>query len=59
MFEKKEEETRLWPGDEGYLGGIFDSTVYIGGKAKNVRTEKDPDGAVRSVIVTDKIFGIF
>lgn len=56
MEDKKK---KLWPGDEGYKGGIFNSTVYIDGKAKNVRTEKDGDGNIVSVIVTDKICGIF
>ena len=57
MSEK--EEKRLYPGDVGYKGGIFNTTVYIDGKAKNVRTVKDPNGNVEAVFVTDKIFGIF
>lgn len=54
-----EEKKRLYPGDVGYQGGIFHSTVYIGGKAKDVKTVKDPNGNVVAVYVTDKIFGIF
>lgn len=54
-----DKEKRLYPGDVGYLGGIFHSTVTINGKTKDVRTVKDPNGNVVSVIVTDKIFGIF
>ena len=54
-----EEKKRLYPGDVGYPGGIFNTTVYIDGKAKNVRTVKDPNGNVVSVFITDKILGIF
>lgn len=54
-----EEKKKLYPGDDGYPGGVFNTTVYIDGKAKNVRTVKDSDGNVVSVIVTDKILGIF
>ena len=51
MSEK--EEKRLYPGDVGYKGGIFHTTVYIDG------TVKDPNGNVQAVFVTDKILGIF
>ena len=54
-----EEKKRLYPGDVGYQGGVFHTTVYIDGKAKDVRTVKDPNGNVLCVTVTDKIFGIF
>ena len=53
MDEKKK------PGDEGYLGGIFHTTVAINGEVKDVRTEKDANGNPVSVIVSDKILGIF
>ena len=54
-----EKEKRLYPGDIGYKGGVTNATVVINGKSKNVRTVKDPNGNVVSVIVTDKILGIF
>lgn len=57
MFEK--EKKLPLPGDKDYLGGIFNTTVVINGESKNVRTEKDMYGNIVSVIVTDKIFGIF
>lgn len=53
------EEKRLWPGDVGYQGGVFHTTVTINGKTKDVRTVKDPNGNPVTVTVTDKIFGIF
>ena len=56
MFE---EDKKLLPGDEGYKGGIFHSTIYINGKAKEVRTEKDSDGNIVSVSITNKIWGLF
>lgn len=57
MEEKKEK--RLYPGDVGYKGGTFRTTVYIDGQAKTIITKKDPNGNVTSVVVMDKIFGIF
>lgn len=54
-----DEKKRLYPGDVGYPGGIFHTTVYVDGKAKDVKTVKDPNGNVVAVFVTDKIFGIF
>ena len=54
-----DEKKRLYPGDVGYQGGVFNTTIYVDGKAKNVRTVKDPNGNVVSVFITDKIFGIF
>ena len=55
----EDEKKKLYPGDPGYPGGIFITNVIINGEAKEVRTEKDPDGNPVSVIVSDKIFGIF
>lgn len=57
MFEK--EEKRLYPGDIGYKGGVFNTTIYVDGKAKNVKTVKDPNGNIVATFVSDKIFGIF
>lgn len=57
MLEK--EEKRLYPGDIGYKGGIFHTTVCIDGKVKDVKTVKDPNGNVQAVFVTNKILGIF
>ena len=54
-----EEEKRLYPGDVGYKGGVTHTTVYINGQAKDVRTVKDNNGNPISVIVTNKLFGIF
>ena len=53
------EEKRLYPGDVGYKGGVTHTTVYINGQAKDVRTVKDRNGNAKSVIITNKIFGIF
>ena len=55
----EKEEKKLYPGDKGYQGGAFRSTVVIDGHAKNVYTVKDADGNIRFLSVTDKIFGIF
>ena len=57
MSEK--EEKRLYPGDVGYKGGIFHTTVCIDGQVKDVKTVKDPNGNVQAVFVTNKILGIF
>jgi len=54
-----DEKGRLWPGDIGYKGGVTHTTVVINGQTKDVRTERDRNGNPVSVIVTDKIFGIF
>ena len=52
-------EKKLQPGDKDYPGGITNATVRINGKNYNVRTVKDENGNVISVIQTPKIFGIF
>ena len=54
-----DKEKRLWPGDPGYQGGITHTTVVINGRSKDVRTIKDSNGNPTSVIITDKILGIF
>ena len=54
-----EDKKRLYPGDVGYPGGIFHTTIIVNGKAKDVRTVKDSNGNVVSVTITDKLFGIF
>ena len=48
-------EKKSYPGDADYKGGVFHTIVYIDGKRKDVRTEKDGDGNVISVSITDKI----
>lgn len=53
------EDKKLYPGDPGYPGGVTHTTVYVNGKVKDVRVEKDAYGNVVSTIITDKIFGIF
>ena len=58
-MSNNEEKKRLYPGDVGYPGGVTHTTVVIDGKTKDVRTERDAYGNVVSVIVTNKIFGIF
>ena len=58
MSEEKEEK-RLYPGDVGYKGGTFSSTVYVDGKVKEVKTVKDANGNVVAVYVSNKILGIF
>lgn len=55
----KEKEKTLAPGDEGYPGGDFRSTVVIDGKARNVRTVKDEKGNVVFLSASEKIFGLF
>lgn len=57
MPDKKEK--RPWPGDPGYKGGTFNTTVFIDGKAKNVRTIKDADGNILFTSITDSFLGIF
>ncbi len=58
MSDDKKEK-RLWPGDVGYKGGIFTSTVTIDGKTYEVKTVKDPNGNILSTTITPKIFGLF
>ena len=62
MFDddkKKEQQKKLYPGDVGYPGGIFHSTIYVDGKAKDVTVVKDAYGNVVFTGICDKIFGIF
>ena len=59
MFDNKEKEKKLQPGDKEYPGGIFHSTVYVDGKAKDVTVVKDAYGNVVFTGVCDKILGIF
>lgn len=54
-----EEKEKLYPGDKGYQGGEFHSTVYIHGRAYDVKTVKDAYGNVVGVYESPKIFGIF
>ena len=58
-MEDKKEEKRLYPGDVGYKGGGFDTTVIIDGKVKNVHTIKDANGNVVYMSVRDKFLGLF
>ena len=53
------EEKKLQPGDKDFPGGITNATVRVNGKNYNVRTERDANGEIVSVIQTPKIFGIF
>lgn len=53
------EEKKLYPGDKGYPGGKFRSTVFIDGKAKQLEVIKDANGNVVFTSLTDKIFGLF
>lgn len=57
MEENKEK--RLYPGDNGYPGGEYWTTMVIDGKTKNVRVVKDAYGNIVYMGVTDKIFGLF
>lgn len=52
-------EKHLMPGDKGYKGGKFTSTVYINGKAYNCTTVKDKNGNVRYEGISSKFLGIF
>lgn len=54
-----EKEKKLYPGDEGYKGGISHGTVRINKKNNDVRIERDSNGNIVSTIVTPKILGIF
>lgn len=36
-----------------------DTLVIDNGKSYNVHVERDPDGTVKSVVKTPKVFGIF
>ena len=54
-----EEKKRLYPGDVGYPGGTFYTTIHVDGKVKEVKTVKDSNGNVVSIFVRDKLFGIF
>ena len=54
-----DEKRRPAPGDPDYKGGIFYTTVYVNGEAKEARIEKDPNGNIISTFITDKILGIF
>lgn len=52
-------DKKLLPGDEGYLGGVTETTAVINGKAYNVKVVKDSKGNVVYTSTTPKIFGIF
>lgn len=54
-----EEKKKLCPGDQGYQGGVFYTTVRIDGKIKEVKTIKDSNGNVTYVSVRDSFLGIF
>ena len=54
-----EEKKKLYPGDEGYQGGITHSTVRINGINYDTRVERDEDGNPVTVSTTKKIWGIF
>ena len=54
-----EKEKDLKPGDKGYPGGVFTSTVRINGQNKNVRIVKDQNGNIIYARETNKILGIF
>ena len=56
---KEEKEKRLYPGDAGYKGGIFKTTVHSKGQHIEITTHKDSDGNVTSVYVRDLFLGIF
>lgn len=53
------EEKKLMPGDKGYKGGIFNTTVNINGKSYNCKTIKDRNGNVIYEGITPKFLGIF
>ncbi len=57
MSEK--EEKRLYPGDVGYKGGTFKTTVHANGKHVEVTTVKDSSGNVIAVYTRDLFLGIF
>ncbi len=53
------EEKKLFPGDEGYKGGITHATVRVNGRNKDVTYVKDNDGNIIYMSETNKILGIF
>lgn len=55
----EEEKKKLYPGDVGYQGGEYYTTIYVDGKAKNAHVVKDANGNIVYLGITDKIFGIF
>ncbi len=56
MPEKKE---KLWPGEPGYKGGTFWTTVHTEKGSFRVKTIKDENGNVVAVFEEPLIFGIF
>lgn len=54
-----EKEKRLYPGDVGYKGGDFHTTIYENGKVKDAHIIKDSNGNIVYIGITDKILGIF
>lgn len=59
MMYQKEEQTKLYPGDKDYPGGIFTTRVYSKGKNLEITTHKDANGNITSVYTRDLLFGIF
>lgn len=53
------EEKKLMPGDRGYKGGTFNTTVYINGKSYNCHTVKDSNGNILYEGISPKFLGIF
>ena len=60
MFKKVEHtDKKLYPGDKGYLGGTFTTTVTSKGKNLEITTKKDANGNVQAVFVRNSLLGIF
>lgn len=53
------DEKKLQSNSNEIPGSITNATVRLNGKNYNVRTVKDANGNIVSVIETPKIFGIF
>ena len=53
------EEKRLYPGDKGYPGGTFTTTVHVNGKNFEITTVKDSNGNVVAVFERELFLGIF
>ena len=54
-----EEKKKLYPGDNGYPGGHFVTSVHTKGKHVRLHVIKDSNGNIVSVYEEPLIFGIF
>ena len=55
----KKTDTKLYPGDKGYPGGITSFQVHSKGVHKEVTVSKDSNGNIVGVYARDLFLGIF